>query len=84
MLSDRLTHYTRKVVDHPTYFAKGVEDSTPGIYIGCIRCACDIYIRVYRVFVYTIVVHVYIKIGIYTYVNVSCNLFRLCIYPALY
>ena len=42
MLSDRLTHYTRKVVDHPTFFAKGVEDATPGIYY--MMCVYDMFI----------------------------------------
>ena len=42
VLSDRLTHYTRKVVDHPTFFAKGVEDATPGIYY--MMCVYDMFI----------------------------------------
>lgn len=30
ILSDRLTHKTTKGADHPTFFAKGMDDETPG------------------------------------------------------
>jgi hypothetical protein len=30
ILSDRITQKTRRITDHPTFFAKGTEDSTPG------------------------------------------------------
>ena len=34
ILADRLTHVVTKGADHPNFFAKGMEDATPGGYVS--------------------------------------------------